>query len=220
MEISMDVIRSSEAPTILLLWDVKTKQGVYGIAKYIFQDNLDANKKTVTAEIPKENFIDEHKIDSFRIGMISSYCSKRYTELMGLNSLINSNSMYEGFLGHKKDIVRKDMAEVILFYFDELGIIQYKSENEFKISDEFEEYVKKQFEPLVKEINFEYEENLDKNIESALSEAIMGAHMLWRQTKFNLYTPGPLIDGSYFVLRELYENRLQKTLKTYKEKIG
>jgi hypothetical protein len=64
---------NSEAPTILLLWDIKTKQGVYGIAKEIFPDNLDANQKTVTAEILKENHIDEHKIDSFRIDIISNY---------------------------------------------------------------------------------------------------------------------------------------------------
>lgn len=197
---------NSEEPTVLVLWDIKKRSGVYGFTEEIF-DGLDFDKKIkhLSAMLPSKNTLDKKSIKSFKVDAISFSCDKKYVTLLGMQALIKKNKDEAEFYGINEKTVYNEMANVLLLYLSSLGVLEKDKNGLFGVNNEFHIYLRSKLREELEGIDWE-SNNLDKAIEKKFVQSIILSLIGWRQNKFKHDSQGGLIDGATKVIESYYQD--------------
>jgi len=198
---------NSVEPTVLVLWDVKKKFGIYGFAEEIFHDfDPDKKIKNLSAILSKRNTLDAKSIKSFKIDAISYTCNKKYLSLLGVRSFINVNEEEAQFYGMNKKVVNSEMGNAIILYLTSLGILKKDKKGQFGLNAKFHKYFHNTLADNLQNIHWE-SVDLEKEFEKIFGRSVVLALIGWRQNKFQHGSQSGLIDGAAKVIETYYEDR-------------
>lgn len=213
---------NSDEPTILILWDVKTKSGFYGFVDDVFYNfDLDKEKnKNVTAVLSNELLLNKESIHSFKIMAISNSCDRRFKTLLGMESMIKHHKDAEEIYGIQKNTIRSQMTDNVLFYLTSIGILEMNKRNgKFGMSNEFHEYFISEFAQQLAEKKI-IKRLTEKNLDKLFGTSLILSLVKWRQIKFNHASPSALLEGCFRLIPAYYKNALaevKQMLKNQKE---
>jgi|APSaa5957512535_1039671.scaffolds.fasta_scaffold03661_14 hypothetical protein len=203
---------NSNFSTILILWDITKKQGVYGFVNEVFYKGIDETKKHVTAHISKNAILNKKSISSFKLDGISNYCDIKYKTLAGLENLLKNDENAGEILGMKSEKINRDIVDLIIFYLSSIGIVKITKSGKISANDEFREYIVKELAPLYEKMDIT-SETFPEKISDVLIESMTLAHMSWRKDKFNHLTQGGLLEATTRFLMVYYNDLVKKILK-------